>query len=613
MAPLRPLLPRLGFGAALLLASLTAHSMPLLAAVPVPSPKPAVPAVIASPVAEVPASERISEAPVDSPAEASAASPPAPKTAAEAKADIDAEVRTVVEAAPADVGDPGNTPVVMTADGRAPLPPSEAKPPPPLPDAQALIAKAGFPAVQVGYMVLDLGTGEVLAAHNGNRSFLPASVAKVPTTVVALDILGPSYRFETELATDGVVDKNGTLKGTLWLTGEGDPLLDADRMKTLIKDLARAGVKRLDGRFLYDDTFLRGGPEIDAAQPDDIAYNPGWGALSLDFNRVMLSWDRKGPRFVEMYGSPPVDRVSVRRTGTGDGPWSEGGRFFRYEAEAPTVKAASLEPVGGKVALPKATWVLSPTLPPDGSRWLPVKEPGAQAAAVFRALAARGGIELPAPRPGPMPTDARPLARAFSEPLYEVARRTLLHSNNLAAELIGLTATRRVTGQPLSMTDSGTFMGQVFSGAMPDVDWTGFVLANHSGLSSDSRTTPAQMAAILRYAQRFSFSGLDYAELLPRRAWADKDGRKPAKVEDYPQVWAKTGTMYYGRGLAGYLVSRSGRPAVFAVFTSDLDKRATFDEKDANASPRAVAAAKGWLHRARTLEKDLVSLWLQAF
>ena len=38
---------------------------------------------------------------------------------------------------------------------------------------------------------------------------------------MALELLGPEYRFETALFTDGLIDK-GVLKGNLWIKGGGD-------------------------------------------------------------------------------------------------------------------------------------------------------------------------------------------------------------------------------------------------------------------------------------------------------------------------------------------------------------------------------------------------------
>src|SRR5580704_5623608 len=67
----------------------------------------------------------------------------------------------------------------------------------------------------IGIQVVDLKTGKALYARNENRFFLPASNMKLLTTALALQKLGPEYRFETKL-----IQVEG---GDLVLVGSGDP------------------------------------------------------------------------------------------------------------------------------------------------------------------------------------------------------------------------------------------------------------------------------------------------------------------------------------------------------------------------------------------------------
>jgi D-alanyl-D-alanine carboxypeptidase/D-alanyl-D-alanine-endopeptidase (penicillin-binding protein 4) len=131
-----------------------------------------------------------------------------------------------------------------------------------------IIAKSPLPPSAVGYVVFDLRAGRMLAAKDGKKLFIPASVAKVPTTVAALEMLGPGHRFETKVY---VKPKPGARNGTvadLYLVGGGDPVLDGDHMLTMIKALSAKGVNRVAGRFLYDETYLRAVSRISALKPD---------------------------------------------------------------------------------------------------------------------------------------------------------------------------------------------------------------------------------------------------------------------------------------------------------------------------------------------------------
>ena len=115
----------------------------------------------------------------------------------------------------------------------------------------ALIEAAGFARGDVGYLVVDLGDKRVLAEHNPDKPFLPASVAKIPAIAAALAILGGDHRFVTTLHAVGDV-RDGVLAGSLTLRGGGDPFLSSDDLQAMAKALAATGITKVEGKFLYD-------------------------------------------------------------------------------------------------------------------------------------------------------------------------------------------------------------------------------------------------------------------------------------------------------------------------------------------------------------------------
>src|SRR5690554_667817 len=115
------------------------------------------------------------------------------------------------------------------------------------PDAAALIEAARLDGM-VGYAVVDRSTGQVLDARNGTLGFPPASVTKAITALYALEVLGPTYRFRTQLLATGPV-QNGVIQGDLVLVGGGDPLLDTDALAGMAANLKAAGVQGVTGDF----------------------------------------------------------------------------------------------------------------------------------------------------------------------------------------------------------------------------------------------------------------------------------------------------------------------------------------------------------------------------
>ena len=85
-------------------------------------------------------------------------------------------------------------------------------------DLPALVAaalqRAQIPESAIALYVQDVTQTTPTLSLNAERPMNPASVMKILTTDAALEVLGPAYRWKTELYTDGVV-KNQRLNGNL--------------------------------------------------------------------------------------------------------------------------------------------------------------------------------------------------------------------------------------------------------------------------------------------------------------------------------------------------------------------------------------------------------------
>jgi D-alanyl-D-alanine carboxypeptidase/D-alanyl-D-alanine-endopeptidase (penicillin-binding protein 4) len=124
-----------------------------------------------------------------------------------------------------------------------------------------------------GALVVDRTTGRTLFSVNRNVRRLPASVEKLYTTTTALLDYGPRSRLETSVDGAGSLT-DGAWDGTLYLRGGGDPTFGGqsfDRswygagatVQTLAKNLAKAGIRSVQGRIIGDESWfddLRGTP-----------------------------------------------------------------------------------------------------------------------------------------------------------------------------------------------------------------------------------------------------------------------------------------------------------------------------------------------------------------
>jgi serine-type D-Ala-D-Ala carboxypeptidase/endopeptidase (penicillin-binding protein 4) len=150
--------------------------------------------------------------------------------------------------------------------------------------AQALAVRPLSPAAS-GAIAVDLASGQVLFARHPDSALAPASNEKLPITFAALQQLGPDYRFPTQVVGRGFL-RDGVWHGDLFLKGYGDPTLTSFRLGGLVLQLKRAGIQRVTGRVLGDESWF------DAARTA-----PGWkssyfilecpplGALVVDRDR----------------------------------------------------------------------------------------------------------------------------------------------------------------------------------------------------------------------------------------------------------------------------------------------------------------------------------------
>ncbi|MFN3077950.1 MAG: D-alanyl-D-alanine carboxypeptidase [Alphaproteobacteria bacterium] len=242
-----------------------------------------------------------------------------------------------------------------------------------------------------------------------------------------------------------------------------------------------------------------------------------------------------------------------------------------------------------------------------------MKKPGRHTALAFQELGRQSGLVLPLPEPGRAPPNAITLASHASAPLSELANSALEHSNNLWTELIGIMAASRLSGQPQSSSSAARILSAWITGQLPQVEWHGFHLANSCGLSANSRLSPRQMVAILLLANAAPVGDRSFASLLPISGWKGTLAGRFTGPDAALRVWAKTGTILYGKALAGYLYTKQNHRLVFAVFASDFEKRKTFDANKGQHVHQEITRGRTWNGQAMAHITALVERWLKTY
>jgi D-alanyl-D-alanine carboxypeptidase/D-alanyl-D-alanine-endopeptidase (penicillin-binding protein 4) len=121
------------------------------------------------------------------------------------------------------------------------------------------LALKGFNLEKQGLLIESLDGRTVYADLNSNVGFNPASVIKVATSFAALARFGPEYHFETSFSTNGVINKKTrTLTGDLILESTGNPVLTTNDVSRLARDVARAGIGKVNGNVIVTGPFTFG-------------------------------------------------------------------------------------------------------------------------------------------------------------------------------------------------------------------------------------------------------------------------------------------------------------------------------------------------------------------
>jgi len=435
-----------------------------------------------------------------------------------------------------------------------------APPPKPAPRSGQVIEAAGLRA-EIDYAVFS-ADGTLLEARGADRPVAPASTLKALTALYALDRLGGSHGFKTRVLRQGDM---------LILAGGGDPVLDTDHLAELADLLVASGVST-PSRFAVWGGALPSVQEIAPEQAAHLAYNPAISGICLNFNRVHLGW-RAGGDGIALQArarrhSPTA--YTVRAEKVGQGP------MFAWRAD----ERSEIWSVNG-AGMRRA-----------GSRWLPVRRPELYAGDVFQTLCRARGLVLPTPEiVDALPADALELAQIDSPPLAAILRDMMEYSTNLTAEVLGLHA-------------SGA--GDLRASAQAMQDWAhargidGLTLHDHSGISPLTRVTARSMAHII--ADLGQSSGLrGMMRAVPVRAATD--GGPAAELE----LLAKTGTLNFVSNLAGYGRLPGHEEVIFAIFISDMDRRA---QTEGQELPAGVST---WTQRAKALQQNLIAGWISRY
>jgi len=441
-------------------------------------------------------------------------------------------------------------------------------------EIDAILDASPVNRTHVGMLAVDAETGRTLYARNAHQWFVPASNQKILVTAAAWSLLGPDYRYRTEVWATDPFDPSH-LDGDLVLIGSGDPSLssrywdsDTAALDALSDSLRAKGPGHVTGSLIVDVSAWDSTSVAPTREVEDLpyAYGSTGGAYAIAEGEVHVVV-RAGPSV----GAPAT--VS----------WLPLGRDDHVRSLVTTSESDSSTRVRPRYLPETRQLVLDGTVPLGLTDTLsfaqrdPVRE---AAAALARALAhhgvmTEGGWEVkwvPGEPVGlgcaaggvPVCRGARLVTALESPPLAELVAGVLGPSQNWIAEQLTLTLGAEV-GEGGNW-DEGVAVIERFLSEEVGVDTLDISARDGSGLSAYNLVTPRAIVRVLQH-----MGAREDADAY--RAAMAEPGERDSTLEErllelQGRVFAKTGSISNVNSLSGYLVREDGRRVIFSILSN---------------------------------------------
>lgn len=389
-----------------------------------------------------------------------------------------------------------------------------------------------------GFVIYDPKSKKIINSHNETNAFVPASTTKLLTTDTALTLLGPSFRWVTQLEYSGSVDDNGILEGNLYIVGSGDPSLGtgkagASTYSTIVNDfkyaIAEKGIKKINGNIIIQTAIFREN-KINTL-PENIVW--------LEHKNYFLPVG--STRDID----PKNERITIRKKN----PFQGGGQTYFY-----------ISPYTNRLVYAdkfEGTWI--DTKIADAPAYL---ANSLRNALLKSGIAVTGKVIEKIVDREP---ENRILITAYKSPqLRDIVYDTNQRSDNpLSEAMLRMVGFQKYGNQNLE-TGKKVVVESLES---KKFDTSSLVYIDGSGLSRSHRVTPISQALFLANGMKETYFK-DFFDSLPI---AGQTGtlKRSFMGDAYGQIFAKTGTLNRVKTLAGYIKTRTGKILTFSLLINN--------------------------------------------
>ena len=429
-----------------------------------------------------------------------------------------------------------------------------------LPDRlHGILSAHDIPQAEVSVFVRELGAEQPILAHLPNQPRNPASVIKLVTTWVGLEILGPAYTWPTKVYFLG--ERNGwRLHGDLAIKGHGDPFLVTDEFRKLLRAVRHTGLAEIGGDLVIDDTAFvdaEGDPGEFDGDPFR-SYNVLPNALLVNYKAIRYRFGIYPDGDGVLVTTDPVlaNLQIVNRLNLASGRCRGYQAGITHDVRG---EAADRVFLSGDFPAACAPYTLTRTALRHDS----------YAYGVFATLWGElGGVHTGGWRRGTVSDELEPILVWESLPLGEAIRRINKFSNNVMTRQLLYTLGLEASDRPGTRAGGVDVIRDHLASRGLNVD--SLVIDNGAGLSRQTRISAQLLADMLQLAQQPPYG----AEFMASMSIGGLDGTTRRRFEDDEALGRshlKTGSIDHVAAIAGYVHALSGTTYIVAAMINATD------------------------------------------
>lgn len=425
----------------------------------------------------------------------------------------------------------------------------------------------------VTFLAVDMESGIEIASFNPLTSVPTASTTKLFATASAIEILGTNYRPETRIYMDGVINKEGTLIGNIWIRGGGDVTLgskyfnesghEKDFLKIWGDSIKRWGIKSIAGAIIADGSEFGYEGVPDGWSWNDMGnyYGAGPSGICIFDNMLRLNFktgSKAGSKTELISTFPTVPNLVFHNYITsenvqGDNSYIFGGPYSldRFATGSLPVNQSSFE-VKGSIPDPEHQLAHELTLYLN-SIGIKVSED------------AKSVRQLDIQKKDRYMGSYTLLFSHKGQTILDIATLTNMKSINLFAEGLVCLIGYKLSG--IGTTEEG--LDQIDKYWSKRISTSGLFLKDGSGLSRSNGISASHFCDLLKTM----LTSKNYPSFYATLPIAGKSGTLASFCKDQPaqgRIAAKSGTMSRIKSYSGYVNSKSGKKIAFSISVSNF-------------------------------------------